>query len=165
MRWLHGQNTIIVMPAPWSGRGRTTRCGSGLQNTHREFRSSFVSRTTRFLFHSQAIHVGSRLGAQTEATAAETTRRGSRGREAPDARGSQLRSRLRRIFMASRFPPRIAQGAHSWRPVAAADRTLASSMTTRDCAATSSGTSPRRRRIWCTASPRRSRNAGCRVRS
>src|SRR5271157_4234343 len=36
------------MPAPWSGRGRTTRCGSGLQNTHREFRSSFVSRTTRF---------------------------------------------------------------------------------------------------------------------
>src|SRR5271166_4244772 len=35
------------MPAPWSGRGRTTRCGSGLQNTHREFRSSFVSRNTR----------------------------------------------------------------------------------------------------------------------
>src|SRR5208337_3755177 len=34
------------MPAPWSGRGRTTRCGSGLQNTHREFRSSFVSRNT-----------------------------------------------------------------------------------------------------------------------
>src|SRR5271157_4339034 len=36
------------MPAPWSGRGRTTRCGSGLQNTHREFRSSFVSRNTSF---------------------------------------------------------------------------------------------------------------------
>src|SRR5271157_4412047 len=35
------------MPAPWSGRGRTTRCGSGLQNTHREFRSSFVSKYTR----------------------------------------------------------------------------------------------------------------------
>ena len=46
------ENTIIVMPAPWSGRGRTTRCGSGLQNTHREFRSSFVSRTTSH--HSDA---------------------------------------------------------------------------------------------------------------
>src|SRR5208337_5243531 len=38
------------MPAPWSGRGRTTRCGSGLQNTHREFRSSFVSRNTSVTF-------------------------------------------------------------------------------------------------------------------
>ena len=37
-------------------------------------------------------------------------------------------------------------------------------MTTRGSAATSSGTSRRPRRIWCTDSPRRSRNAVCRVR-
>ena len=41
----------------------------------------------------------------------------------------------------------------------------ASSMTTRDCAATSSGISRRLRRTWCTDSPRRSKNAVCHVRS
>ncbi len=40
----------------------------------------------------------------------------------------------------------------------------ASSMTTRDCAVTSSGMSRRPPRIWCTDSPRRSRNGGCRAR-
>ena len=39
----------------------------------------------------------------------------------------------------------------------------ASSMTTRDCAATSSGTSRRPPRTWSTDSPRRSRNAVCPV--
>ena len=42
--------------------------------------------------------------------------------EAPDARDPQLRSRVRRVAVASRFPPWIAQGAHSRRPVAAPDR-------------------------------------------
>ena len=41
----------------------------------------------------------------------------------------------------------------------------ASSTTTRDCAATSSGISRRPPRTWCTDSPRRSRNVVCRVRS
>jgi putative transposase len=41
---------------------------------------------------------------------------------ASDARDSQLRSRVRRRAVASRFPPRIAQGAHAHRGVAAADR-------------------------------------------
>ena len=36
-------------------------------------------------------------------------------------------------------------------------------MTTRDCAATSSGTCRRQRRTWCTASPRRSKNGACHV--
>ena len=45
-----------------------------------------------------------------------------RGKETPDARDPQLRSRVRRVAVASRFPPRIAQGAHSRRPVAAPDR-------------------------------------------
>ena len=51
-----------------------------------------------------------------------TPRRNPRGRETPDARDPQLRSRVRRVPVASRFPPRIAQGAHSRRPVAAPDR-------------------------------------------
>ena len=51
-----------------------------------------------------------------------TPRRSARGDEAPDAGDPQLRSRVRRVAVASRFPPRIAQGAHARRPVAAADR-------------------------------------------
>src|SRR5208282_1264236 len=51
-----------------------------------------------------------------------TVRRGPRGKEAPDARDPQLRGRVRRVSVASRFPPRIAQGAHSRRPVAAPHR-------------------------------------------
>ena len=48
------------------------------------------------LFHGPAVHAGSRLGAQAEASAEGTPRRSSRGKEAPDARDPQLRSRVRR---------------------------------------------------------------------
>ena len=53
----------------------------------------------------------------------------------------------------SRCSPPAASGNARW--------PWASSTTTRVCAATSSGISPRWPRIWCTASPRRSRNAAC----
>ena len=102
---------------------------------------------------------------KAEASAQRTPWRSSCGREAPDARGPQLRSRVRRVAVAPRFPPWIEEGAHSERPVAAADRAghprrpLATVLPRPvvplgDC-----------RRTWCTVSPRRSRNAVCRVRS
>ena len=79
-------------------------------------------RAASLLFHGQALHAGSRPGAQTDASAPRTPGRSSRRRETPDARGPQLRSRVCRVAVAPRFPSRIAQGTHSERPVAAADR-------------------------------------------
>ena len=75
------------------------------------------------LFHGQALHAGSRPGAQAEASSQATPRR-SRAPKT-DARPARVRSYeadVRRGAVASRFPPRIAQGAHSRRPVAAPDR-------------------------------------------
>ena len=80
---------------------------------------------------------------------------------ARDTRDPQLRSRVRRFPVASRFPPRLAQGAHLRAASGSARWPWASSTTTRDCAATSSGISRRRPRTSCMASPRRSRNAAC----
>ena len=78
--------------------------------------------TAPLLFHGQALHADARPGAQTDASAPRASGRSSRGRETPDARGPQLRSRVCRVAVAPRFPPRIEEGAHSERPVAAADR-------------------------------------------
>ena len=71
----------------------------------------------------RAVHAGSWLGAPGPGSR-PSGRPGEarRGDEAPDARDPQLRSHPRRSAVASRLPPRIAQGAHSRRPVAAADR-------------------------------------------
>ena len=53
------------------------------------------------------------------------------------------------------------QGADRPRPVATAASRWACSTTTRDCAATCSGTSRRPPRIWCTGSRRRFRSGAC----
>ena len=77
---------------------------------------------TGLLFHGEAVHAGSRLAAQAEAGAESTPRRSVCRRETSDARDPQLRSSVCRVLMAPRFPPCIAQGGHSRRPMGAPDR-------------------------------------------
>ena len=105
------------------------------------------------------VHEGARLGAQAQAPPERTPRRGTRrdrgarpGRSAATRPSTSDRSGIS-TFTTDRSrcsrPPASGSARSPW----------ASSMTTRGSAATSSGTSPRPPRIWCTGSRRRSRNA------
>ena len=60
--------------------------------------------------------------AQTQAPAGQAPGPGDRRSPAPDPRASQLRGPVRRSAVAPRLPPRLAQGAHPHRGLAAPDR-------------------------------------------
>ena len=71
------------------------------------------------VLHGSAVHAGSRPGAHAAARA-QTPPRPRAGRPATrEPRDPQLRSRVRRLPLASGLPPRLAPGAHAPRPVAA----------------------------------------------
>ena len=115
------------------------------------------------LFHGQALHAGSRPAEEARASAARSPWRGPRRSEG-----------ARRARSAATKPPTSERSGIS---ISTTDRSRcslpaasgcgpsrwASSTTTRDCAATSSGISRRPPRIWSTDSPRRSRSGACRV--
>ena len=117
------------------------------------------------LFHGQALHAGSRPGDASPGSGpahalAKRVRKqdARRGRSAATKPPTSERSGISISTMdRSRCSLPAASGSARSR--------WASSTTTRDCAATSSGTSRRPPRTWCTGSPRRSRSGVCRVRS
>ena len=115
------------------------------------------------LFHGQALHAGSRPGAQAQALGpAHALVKHARKTDARRGRSAAMKpptSGRCGISISTTDRSRCSLPAAS----GSARSRWASSTTTRDCAATSSGTSRRPPRIWCTDSPRRSRNGVCRV--
>ena len=116
------------------------------------------------LFHGQALHAGSRPGAQTKASA--RARPGEAARR-PDARHGRSAATKPPTSGRSGISTSITGRSRCSLPAASGcGRSRWASWTIiRDCVATFSGTCQRRRSVWCTDCPRRSRSAGCRVRS
>ena len=78
-----------------------------------------VARIVTLVFHGPPLPAGSRPGAQA-ASAQGPPRRSPCRRATPDARRPQLRSRVCRLPLAPRFPPRFPESTHVARRVAAA---------------------------------------------
>ena len=155
-----GPGRAAHVPVP---RSPALELSTSLRQPRRAGEGRSFTGAAPLLFHGQALHAGSRLGAQAEAPARRTPWRGTCGNQTPGTGDPQLRSRPTSersgisISTTDRsrcsLPAASGCGRSRW----------ASSMTTRDCAATSSGISRRPPRTWCTDSPRRSRNGACRV--
>ena len=122
------------------------------------------ARAAPLLCHGPTLHAGSRLDAAGPRPQPRQAPAKHRRNPTPNPRDPQLRSPVRRRHSGISTST-TARSRCSPTPAASgcARSRWASSTTTRDSAATSSGTSPRPPRTWSTDSPRRSRNAGCPV--
>ena len=156
----HGPGRAALSPVP---RPPALELPTPLRQPRRAGEGRACARAAALVCHGPALHAGARLGAQAEAAA----RTNAPAKHVPRSDARRARSAATKPSTSESSGISISTTDRSRCSLPAASGCArsrwASSMTTRGSAATSSGTSRRPPRTWCTGSPRRSRSAACPV--